>query len=385
MAANLNSLELLDLIDSVFRPGPDDTTVLVMVDLPDSVVPDNPLWADRRKIAAEWAGMLVEAARYDVVLAAYRNPRMNNADLPAGAWVVGPDSMPSSADDLDESTQVSFRSLFAQRPMILAPTEFSATAPLKMVARANGFRGATMPGFCRDMIDALRLDYVEVNRRVGVMADLLDEATGATFDFTVLAGDGGRSPMKLELDLRHRMGHRSGGRFPEPGQVGNLPSGEAYIVPYEGEIRGDGSRSAGLVPVQFDDEVVVYRVVGNRAVEVIGDGPAARAEREHLDAEPAYGNIAELGVGVLGDFGVKPLGEILIDEKLGLHIAFGRSDHFGGQVGPGNFSCAAAVIHIDRVYIPEMQPLVIVDRARLTFDDGREIDLVVGNRWVFPF
>jgi leucyl aminopeptidase (aminopeptidase T) len=191
--------------------------------------------------------------------------------------------------------------------------------------------------------------------------------------------------MKLFLDLRYRMGHRSGGRFPEPGQVGNLPSGEAYIVPYEGELEGDPTASRGLMPVQFDDEVVVYRIEQNRAVEVMGDGPAAEAEREHLQAEPAYGNIAELGVGVLADFGVKPLGEILIDEKLGLHIAFGRSDHFGGQVGPGSFSCPSAVIHIDRVYIPEMQPHVRVELASIHLDERPDVVLIRDNEWVFQF
>lgn len=385
MNDNLNSLELLDLIGSVFHPGDMDRLVMIMVDLPDRVVSDNPAWADRRKIAAEWAHMLVADGRYEVLLAAYRNPRMNNADLPAGAWLVAPDHIPSSADEMDESLLVPFRTLLARKPMILAPTEFSATAPLKMVARELGFRGATMPGFCRDMIDALRIDYVEVNRRVGVMADLLDMATGADFEFSVVTPGDAPQRMRLHLDLRHRTGHRSGGRFPEPGQVGNLPSGEAYIVPYEGEITGDPSLSEGLVPVQFDSDVVVYRIVGNKAVEVIGESDAARAEREHLAAEPAYGNLAELGVGVLGDFGVKPLGEILIDEKLGLHIAFGRSDHFGGQVGPRNFSCAEAVIHIDRVYIPEMQPLVAVGRAALQVPGLPDVVLVLSNKWVFPF
>ena len=55
----------------------------------------------------------------------------------------------------------------------------------------------------------------------------------------------------------------------------------------------------------------------------------------------------ELGLGVLAAFGVKPIGKVLLDEKLGLHIAFGRSEHFGGRVGPGNFSSPDAVIHID--------------------------------------
>ena len=90
-------------------------------------------------------------------------------------------------------------------------------------------------------------------------------------------------------------------------------------------------------------------------------------------AEPAYANLAELGLGVLGDFGLEPTGSILLDEKLGLHIAFGRSDHFGGIVGPADFSSAEAVIHLDRVYIPGTQPDVKVDEVRLEGPQGSRI------------
>jgi hypothetical protein len=61
---------------------------------------------------------------------------------------------------------------------------------------------------------------------------------------------------------------------------------------------------------------------------------------------------------------------VLLDEKLGLHIAFGRSDHFGGQVGPEQFSTPDAVIHIDRVYLPSLQPRIHVSRVELHDDSG---------------
>ena len=99
-----------------------------------------------------------------------------------------------------------------------------------------------------------------------------------------------------------------------------------------------------------------------------GAGPVAAREAELLRREPAYGNLAELGLGVLAGFGVEPLGEILIDEKLGLHIAFGRSDHFGGRVGAADFSRPEAVVHLDRVYLPATQPRVRVPRVDLTID-----------------
>jgi leucyl aminopeptidase (aminopeptidase T) len=262
--------------------------------------------------------------------------------------------------------------VFDAYPMLLSVTRFSATAPLKVAARTHPMRAATMPGFTAGMIPALRLDYTEVNRRVGILKELLDRATGANLAFRHPQGED-----HLHLDLRHRSGHASGGLLPDRGVAGNLPSGEAYIVPYEGEREGDPSRSEGVLPVQFcKQEVVRYRIVANRAVEVLSQGPESLREAEAIAREPAYANLAELGLGVLAAFGVKPIGAVLLDEKLGLHIAFGRSEHFGGQVGPDAFSTPGAVIHIDRVYVPEEQPDVLPLGVDLRFEDGSTLALM---------
>ncbi len=382
MNDNLTGPELQALFERVFQPRPGERTLAVLVDLPDFEVPDGPAWFRRRDIACEWVARLAaNPGGLDARLVAYRNVRRNNADLPEVAWLLDNPVLPESADDLDPARARSFDEILGGHSLVVAPTEFSATAPLKLAAKRLGFRGATMPGFQPGMIPALRLDYVEINRRVRVLADLLDRAVGADIDFLV---DGERS-YRLRLDLHHRTAHVSGGLFPEPGQVGNLPSGEAYIVPYEGESPNDPTQTEGSMPVQFGEEIVVYRIAGNRAFAADGDGPMAGRERELLTMEPAYGNLAELGLGVLGDFGVEPLGEILLDEKLGLHIAFGRSDHFGGQVGAKDFSRPEAVVHIDRVYVPAMQPRVAVPRVDLEMDDGSVVPLMRDGRYTIRF
>ncbi|GIQ86870.1 hypothetical protein KIPB_008798, partial [Kipferlia bialata] len=319
-----------------------------------------------------------------VTIAWYRNAGGNNADLPVMCHPIGGGrDTPTlhKADDLEGMEEMPFKELFKAHSIVMCPTELSATAPMKVVAKAagtgpDGLRAATMPGFTEAMVPALRLDYGIINKRVNMLKDLIHVAEQADLVFTVEGTE-----HKLTLDLRHRPGHASGGLFPNNGTAGNLPSGEAYIVPYEGEIAGDASRSQGTMPVQIGDEVVVYRIEGNKAVEVLTDGPASQEEWRHIQAEPAYANLAELGLGVLGDFGLKPTGSILLDEKLGLHIAFGRSDHFtGGTVGPKDFSCPDAVIHLDRVYIPETQPKVHVNSCTLT---GPSLDRVILRDNVF--
>ena len=189
---------------------------------------------------------------------------------------------------------------------------------------------------------------------------------------------------ELHLDLRHRRATASGGLVREPGTAGNLPSGETYIVPYEGERAEDASRSRGVLPLELDGELLAYRIEENRVVEVLGQGPRAEAERREIAAEPAYANVAELGLGILGDYGVRPVGEILLDEKLGLHIAFGRSDHFGGSVGAQDFTSPERVVHIDRVYLPEVQPRVRVLAVDLVIGEPepRHAPLMLDGRFV---
>ncbi len=381
MTEQLTGTELVALVGRVFLPREHEKGIAFLVDLPDGQVPDNQDWADRRVIAAQWVDELsAHQAELGLkpTLVLYPNVHTNNGDLPERCWIHQGGPLPQTADGLDPKDSISFVELYAANPILIAPTEFSATAPLKMAAKVHPIRAATMPGFRQDMIPALRLDYTEVNRRVEYFKRLLDRATGSDFAFTYPGGEA-----KLHLDLRFRSAHASGGLLPNPGVAGNLPSGEAYIVPYEGET--EPSRSAGVMPVQFGAEVVRYRIEGNKAVEVLTDGPASRAEIEHLTQEPAYGNIAELGLGVLAAFGVKPIGEILLDEKLGLHIAFGRSEHFGGQVGPKQFSGPGAVIHIDRIYIPETQPDVKVKTMDLTLDDGTVLAVMRDGQYVVDF
>jgi hypothetical protein len=383
MAESLSAGDLVNLVRRVFQPRPGEGDLAILVDLPDAKVPDDEAWQVRRSMAAQWAASLAaerDALGFDTRLAFYRNVHTNNGDLPPRAWFHRGGPLPVLAEDLDPAEGRPFAELYAGHPLLIALTRFSATAPLKLAAKRHPIRAATMGGFRPEMIPALRLDYAEVNRRVGILKDLLDQAEGAEVRFHTPGG-----PCELFLDLRFRTAHASGGLLPEPGVAGNLPSGEAYIVPYEGERDGDPSRTRGVMPVQFGAEIVRYRIEANRAVAVISEGPESRREETLLAREPAYGNLAELGLGVLAAFGVKPVGEILLDEKLGLHLAFGRSDHFGGQVGPARFSGPEAVVHIDRVYVPETQPDVKVVSVDLPMPDGSARPLMRDGAYVVPF
>ena len=379
--SGLKTGDLVGLVQSAFPRLPQDRALGILCDVPRDPARDNPDWAARRRMAWEWFSALdlarAEIPLEQVRLIAYPDVGSNNADLPREA-VLLESAVPDTAALLSSAGRtVLFEDVFRDTQILLAPTEHSTTAPLKVAGKKFGFRAATMPGFGIPMIPALRVDYSEVARRVDAIKERLDRATRAAIWFV----DDARGEYAMRFDLRHRSAHSSSGRFPTRGSVGNLPSGEAYIVPYEGEL-GEPSATGGRLPVQIGDEIVVFTVHANRAVEVESSGPAADVERDHLRREPAYGNMAELGFGVLGDFGLAPIGEILLDEKLGLHIAFGRSDHFGGQVGPGDFSAPSEVIHLDRIYIPATQPRLRVASLTLDYSDNSSERLIQDGRYL---
>ncbi len=380
MNTSLTSDQLKKLFRLVFAPQASDKTMTFIVDVPNHVAIDNPEWIERRVMAHEWfrytKGFKTDLGIDHVNLFYYENVGKANADLPA--WMYHWDGDPASINAyqlVKEGESVALEEILTQTDIIIAPTEFSATAPLKIAAKKFNFRGTTMPGFTLPMIPSLQIDYEKVNEIIMKFKQRLDSAVRAEILFDV---DG--KEYHFTADLRFRTATPSSGIFHQPGVVGNLPSGEAYIVPYEGEREDIPSETIGELPVQFDDEIVVYRVEQNRAIAVMSEGTASDKERALLNDEPAYGNIAEIGLGILGKFGCQPAGNLLMDEKLGLHIAFGRSEHFGGITSPASFRNPKNVVHIDRVYVASIQPKIIVRKVTLVYSEGSEV-IMVDNEW----
>jgi hypothetical protein len=375
--------ELIKLIQAVFPTQRGDRKLGILIDIPQNSRKDHPDWKLRRTMAYEWYKALkIKTAALGlekIALIAYPDVESNNADLPREAFFIfgSPPSIAPHLEDENLGEEVLFTYVFREFQLFLTPTEYSTTAPLKNAAKQYGFRAATMPGFSPKMIPALRIDYNEVFRRVSIIKDKVDPAEWAEVIFKVDNDE----EHKMYFDLRFRKGHLSSGRFPDKGTAGNLPSGETYIVPYEGE-KGEKTKTRGILPAQLGNDVVLFTVEENRAVSVEGEGDTVQAERNHLQREPAYGNMAELGFGVLADFGLTPINQVLLDEKLGFHIAFGRSDHFGGAVGPKDFSSPKEVIHLDRIYIPATQPRISVKSVVLGYPNNQKEKIIENDKYL---
>ncbi len=327
---------LEQLLIDVFAPQPGET-VLIMMDLPHGQRDDHASWIERRAMAEEWREAFVELADELQItvqpVLTYMATGAHNGPLP-----------PSAESDGQE---VSFDEIMAGANIVVAMTEFSATAPLfGFTNKYPKLRVASMPGVMPRMMDtALAADYALVAERCQLLADRLDRATAANLTFS--------TGHRLFIDLRNRKAGLDDGRL-HPGKRGerviNLPSGEAYIAPYEGELPNQPSETSGQVPVPTNgDSFVIFHIEENRVVAVEGDGPEAEDIRHDFSVDDGRRNLAELGLGC-NDMAVVT-GNILEDEKvMGVHLAAGLSDHIGGTVGVDDFKSPADASHQDVVY-----------------------------------
>lgn len=330
------AFDLVKLLTDVFAPEGDEV-VTVACDLPRTAEEDNPSWADRRAWAEEWRqAFLALGARAGFAtnpLLTYPATGAHGAPLPAEGVLGG------RAVNVEEVLLGSTLAVFL--------TQYSATAPLdELTRKKRDFRAASLPGVERRMTKtALAADYREVARRCRLLFQVLTGAEGLEVTFS--------TGHRCFFDLRFRKPEVDDGFLPrhkEGDRVINLPSGETFIVPYEGERPDTPSRTAGYIPWQEGEELVVFRIEDNRVAEVLGDGPGAERFRDTFATDPARTNVAEVAFGCNPNAQVT--GNVLEDEKAGFHWAYGRSDHLGGTVGVPAFRFPQTVVHQDLVYAP---------------------------------
>jgi aminopeptidase len=236
----------------------------------------------------------------------------------------------------------------AATDVLLAPTiqSLSHTAARKR-ATENGARAATLPGVTEDILARVMSADMEGLREKGhAVADALDRAAEAR----ITDANG----TDLTLDLTGRNAIPDAGELTEPSAFGNLPCGEGFISPADGNglLVIDGSMAGvGLV-----DEPVQLVVEGGHLTSARGGQGMAFLEllTEHGDDGTT---IAELGVGT--NEKATLTGEIIEDEKIlgSIHVAFGASAGIGGTV--------QVPVHLDCVM---MKPTLELDGEAIVRD-----------------
>jgi hypothetical protein len=350
------------LLVSVFNPEQGERAVIV-IDEPTDAHPDDDKWRERRQMAEEWRAGLIELGLerdFSVLpLLRYAATGAHGANFPRLARLDG-----ETVELMEVMRDVS---------LCIAMTTYSCTAALGGVWLQRGtiraFRGASMPDVEKRMErSALAADYTEVARRCRLIKEAFQGMHSAVVDFS--------TGHRCTFDLRFRTCQVDDGYVHRDKLVGapviNLPSGETFQAPYEGEVPGERSRTQGELPISWEGQTVVFEVSHNRIVDVNGSALEAGFWRDYFRRDAARANVAEVAFGC--NEWAEVTGNTLEDEKAGFHWAFGRSDHLGGIFGASSFRDPTTVVHQDMVYARGCP--ITVKRAELQSDDGRGVTVI---------
>lgn len=346
----MNQTQKMKLFKDVFAPKPDEH-VLFLIDLPHDDLTDSTMWRDRRQMAAEWKSMfdaMGQKKDFSVSIKTYSATGVNNAPLPKNIL-----------------------ELVKQSNLVIAMTEFSATASLASLCQKKGSitRCVSMPGVERRMEHtSFQADYRKVKKYAIALKKILDKSTGARISFS--------TDDSLFIDLRNRTAGADTGECIKTGQAINFPSGEGFKAPYEAtddEIKQFGkSKTEGILPIYDNQDILKAEVQENQITAVRGVSQKDNDLNQFFSDNPTRRNIAELGIGCNPK--AKVIGNILEDEKVpGLHIAYGTSSHLGGNI--------TSDIHQD-ICFPKHAPVEATSLILMTKEDD-EIELIVEGQLQF--
>jgi leucyl aminopeptidase (aminopeptidase T) len=232
-----------------------------------------------------------------------------------------------------------------QADVVICVTEHSLThTNARRDAVFVGARVATMPGITLDMFSegAITADYAKVKEVTNKLTKVLDSG-----GLVKIVKDG----KELTFSIEGRRGVASTGVHLNPGDSGNIPSGESYIAPVEGTASGQIVVDGSIAGIGKIDSPLLLTVEKGRLVGA--EGPYAEELITMLGEEEGR-QLGEFGIGTNDK--ARITGIVLEDEKVygTIHIAFGSNLTFGGTVDAG--------VHIDLVV---KQPDVYIDDQKL--------------------
>lgn len=243
--------------------------------------------------------------------------------------------------------------LMTRADIVLCPTSKSLThTDSRRAASLAGARVATLPGVTEAiMVRCMNANYDEIAARTHRLCERLEQAA------TVRVTAPGGTDITMPIAGRHALA--SSGLFRERGQWGNLPTGEAYLAPLEGQSQGVVVVDGSMAGVGLLGEPIRIVVEDGYATEITGGADAQRLiallEPHGRDAR----TVAEFGVGTNDKATLT--GVILEDEKVmgTIHIAFGDNKSMGGTVRVAS--------HLDGLV---RNPTVWFDEAKV-MEEGR--------------
>jgi leucyl aminopeptidase (aminopeptidase T) len=242
--------------------------------------------------------------------------------------------------------------------VVLCPTSKSLThTDARRAASATGARVGTLPGVTEAiMVRCMNADYHRIAERTFRLCALLER--GRVVRVVSEAGT------DLTMPIAGRQAHASSGLFREKGQWGNLPTGEAYLAPLEGQSNGVLVVDGSMAGIGITTTPIRITVRDGYAIAIEG-GAEAEALRALLEPHGRDGrNVAEFGIGT-NDKAILT-GVILEDEKVmgTIHVAFGDNKSMGGSVRVASHLDGLVrrpTVYLDDAMIMEHGRLLVAD------------------------
>ncbi len=186
-----------------------------------------------------------------------------------------------------------------------------------------GSRYASMPLFDFEMIEGpMGTDWKALSKTTLAIAKMVNKA-----EFVEVTTPNGS---KLNVSKKGRKALADTGILTKPGAFGNLPAGEVFFAPLEGNAQG--VLVLEWAPTRHLNKAVTLLIKDGLVQEVSGTDQYAAALKSKLAERPENRNIAEFGIGT-NSMAKRP-DNILESEKIlgTIHIALGDNSSFGGKI-----------------------------------------------------
>ena len=236
--------------------------------------------------------------------------------------------------------------------ILLITTKSLSHTKARRDASEKGARIASMPGITEDIISRLDVDYKKMEERIKKIKSYFLKGKKKEKKIKVLTEKG----TNLEMEIGNTRIECDSGIYVKKGDFGNLPAGEAGILPKN--TNGIFIVDATFAGIGKLDEPIKITVKDNYAVKIEGKDAEKLLEILNRFGKKAR-NIAEFAIGT--NEKAEITGATLEDEKvLGTaHIALGNNLSFGGNVD--------VPLHLDGVMY---KPTIYVDN-KLIMEKGK--------------
>ena len=221
-----------------------------------------------------------------------------------------------------------------------------------------GARFASLPHFDPDMFGtSMTVDWHALAERTKRLVEAVNRAEWATVE----------CPNGTAMHICKKGRHAEGddGLLTADGAFGNLPAGEAYLAPLEGESHGVMVIEWG--PTAKLESPLTITIAEGKVLRIDGDDPLRQRLEAKFAENPNCRNLAELGIGT-NDKASRPDNVLEAEKILGtIHLALGDNTGFGGTV--------AAPFHEDYVFYQPTVTLIMADGSQEVILDNGSLQL----------